>query len=105
MTHKMWKTRNDAIHKKEDSEVNKQRHEELDQAITEIYRDRPHFKLLPTYDEAFFKRGQVRVKKYRLRKKELWVSDAKRILEAYNDSLDASSEAFLNFFVIPANTL
>jgi hypothetical protein len=105
MTHKMCKTRNDAIHKKEDSEVNKQRHEELDQAITEIYRDRPHFKLLPTCDEAFFKRGQVRVKKYRLRKKELWVSDAKRILEAYNDSLAASSEAFLNFFVIPANTL
>ena len=84
----MWKTRNEAIHNKEDSEMNKQRHEELDQDITDIDRDtRPHFKLLPTCDEAFFKRWQVRVKKYRLRKKELWVSDAKRILEAYNDSL------------------
>ena len=87
MTHHMWKTRNEAIHNKEDSEMNKQRHEELDEAITDIYKDRPHFKLLPTCDEAFCKRGQVRVKKYRLRKKELWVSDAKRILEAYNESV------------------
>jgi hypothetical protein len=105
MTHSMWKTRNEAIHNKEDSEINKKRHEELDQDITEIYRDRPHFKMLPTCDEAFFKRGQVKVKRYRIRKKEIWVSDAKRILEAYNDSLDASSEAFLDFFVIPVNTL
>eukprot|EP00751_Fragilariopsis_kerguelensis_P043676 CAMPEP_0170977090 /NCGR_PEP_ID=MMETSP0736-20130129/347_1 /TAXON_ID=186038 /ORGANISM="Fragilariopsis kerguelensis, Strain L26-C5" /LENGTH=278 /DNA_ID=CAMNT_0011399103 /DNA_START=360 /DNA_END=1195 /DNA_ORIENTATION=+ len=87
------------------SEINKKRHEELDQDITEIYRDRPHFKLLPTCDEAFLKRGQAKVKRYRIRKKELWVSDARRILEAYNDSLDASSEAFLDFFVIPDNTL
>ena len=101
----MWKTRNEAIHNKEDSEMNKKRHEELDQDILEIYRERPHFKLLHTCDEAFFKRGQAKVKRYRTRKKELWVSDARRILEAYNDSLDASSEAFLNFFVIPANTL
>ena len=105
LTHNMWKTRNEAIHNKEDSEINKKRHEELDQDITEIYRDRPHFKLLPTCDEAFFKRGQTKVKRYRIRKKELWVSDPRRILEAYNDYLDASSEAFLDFFVIPDNTL
>jgi hypothetical protein len=34
-------------------------------------------------DAAFFKRGQERIKIYRVRKKELWVNDAKRILEAY----------------------
>ena len=103
MTHNMWKTRNEAIHKKEDSAMNKQRHEELDQDISNIFRDRPHYKLLPPCDAAFFRKGQERVKRYRVRKKEHWVTDAKRILEAYNDSLDATSEAFLDFFVIPAN--
>ena len=41
MTHSMWKTRNEAIHNKEDSEINKKRHEELDQDITEIYINDP----------------------------------------------------------------
>jgi hypothetical protein len=48
----MWKTRNEAIHDKEDSEISKKRHEELDQDITEIYRDRPQIKMLPRYQEA-----------------------------------------------------
>ena len=99
MTHNMWKTRNEAIHKKEDSTLNKQRHEELDQDIDIIFRDKPHSKFLPSCDAAFFKRGKERIKKYRVRKKEIWVNDAKRIIEAYNDSLDATSEAFLDFFV------
>lgn len=99
----MWKTRNEAIHHKEDSVMNTRRHEELDQDISDLYRDRPHFKLLPTCDGAFFKRDQASVMRFRLRKKELWVNDAKRILEAYNDSLDATSEAFLEFFRIPGN--
>ena len=103
MTHGMWKTRNEAIHNKEDSVMNTKRHEELDQDISDLYRDRPHFKLLPTCDGAFFKRDQAKVLRFRLRKKELWVNDAKRILEAYNDSIDATSGAFLEFFRIPGN--
>jgi hypothetical protein len=101
MTHDMWKTRNEAIHKKEDSALNTQRHEELDQDIDTIFGDRPrHSKFLPPCDAAFFRRGKERIKRYRVRKKEIWVNDAKRIIEAYNDSLDATSEAFLDFFVI-----
>ena len=48
MTHNMWKTRNEEIHKKEDSALNIQRHEELDQQdIDTIFGDRPHSKFLP----------------------------------------------------------
>ena len=36
----MWKTRNEAIHNK-DIDINKKRHEELDQDITEIYINDP----------------------------------------------------------------
>ena len=59
MTHNMWKTRNDAIHKKEDSAMNKQRHEELDQDISNIFRDRPHFKLPPPAMQPFLKEGRI----------------------------------------------
>ena len=54
MTHAMWKTRNDAIHKKEDSAMNKTQHEELDLNITNIFRDLPPKSAMPTCDAAFF---------------------------------------------------
>ena len=103
MTHNRWKTRNEApVYKKEDSTLNKQRHGELDQ---DIFRDRSHFKLLPSCDAAFFRRGQAKIKWFRVKEKEIRVNYAKKILEAYNDSLDATSKAFLDFFVIPRNTM
>jgi hypothetical protein len=34
----MWKTRNEAIHKIETSEVNIKNHKELDQEITDMFR-------------------------------------------------------------------
>ena len=43
MTHNiMWKTRNETIHNNEDSELNKQQHEELDQEITNNFSDLPY---------------------------------------------------------------
>jgi hypothetical protein len=54
MTHAMWKTRNDAIHKKEDSAMNKKQHEDLDLNITNIFRDLPPKGAMPTCDAAFF---------------------------------------------------
>ena len=104
MTHAMWITRNDAIHKKEDSAMNKKLHEDLDSNITTIFRDLPPKSAMPTCDAAFFKRGEERIKRYRLRRKELWVADAIRKKEAFYYNLNPTSEAFLNFFGRPART-
>ena len=97
-THSMWKTRNEAIHNREESNFNTDRHKELDEAITTIFSEIPNLRLLPPSEAAFFKRGAARVKQYKIRRKELWVEDAKRIKEAFFDSLDATSDNFLDFF-------
>jgi len=79
----MWKTRNDAIHNKEDSSTNKKQHEDLDRDIDNIFRDLPPGGEMPTCDAAFFKRGSEKMKRYRLRRKEVWVADAVGIKEAF----------------------
>ena len=96
--HSMWRTRNEAIHKREESNFNTDRHKDLDDAITTIFNEIPNLRLLPPSEAAFFKRGAGRIKKYKIRRKELWVKDAKRIKEAFFDSLDATSDNFLDFF-------
>ena len=98
MIHKLWKVRNEAIHKREESENNKERHLALDLKITAIYQSLPSLRLLPTCDAAFFKRGETRTERYRLRRKELWVEEATRIRDAFFDSLDPQAESFLNYF-------
>ena len=100
--HTLWKTRNEAIHTIEDSDNNTKWHNELNTKISEIFGTLPNLRLLPTCDAAYFKRGEQRIKNYRLRRKELWVEDATRIRDAFFDSLDAQSESFLNFFVTPS---
>jgi hypothetical protein len=103
MTHAMWKTRNDAIRKKEDSAMNKKQHEDLDLDITNIFRDLPPSGTMPTCDAAIFIRGaDSRIKRYRLRRKKLWVADAIRIKEASYHNLNPTSQAFLNYFATPA---
>ena len=98
MLHTLWKVRNEAIHRREDSDNNKQRNAELDSKIKEIFRSLPNLRLLPQSDAAFFKRGEEKTKRYRLNRKELWIEDATRIRDAFHDSLDAQSAPFLNYF-------
>ena len=96
--HSMWKTRNEAIHKLEESNFNTDRHKELDEKISLIFNEMPNLRLLPPSEAAFFKRGAGRIKQYKIRRKELWVEDATRIKEAFFDSLDATSDNFLDYF-------
>ena len=98
MLHTLWKVRNEAIHRREESVNNKERHLALDLQITDIYQTIPSLRLLPTCDAAFFKRGATKTKRYRLRRKELWVEEATRIRDAFFDSLDPQAESFLNYF-------
>ena len=98
-SHDMWKTRNEAIHAREESAFNTQRHMlELDNEITTFSSDIPNLRLLPPSEAASFKRGAARVKQYRIRRKELWVEEAKRVKDAFFNSLDATSDHFLGFF-------
>jgi hypothetical protein len=78
--------------------LNKKQHAELDQEITNILRDLPYLRWMPSSDAAFFKRKKEKVKRYRLKRKELWVAEATQILNAFTDSLDATSDAFVNYF-------
>ena len=84
--------------------MNKRKHEDLDRDIDNIFRDLPPTGSMPTCDAAFFKRGADKIKRYRLRRKELWVADATRIQEAFFYNLTPTSEAFLNYFETPART-
>jgi hypothetical protein len=81
MVHKMLKTRNEAIHKIETSEINRNKHEEFVQEITDIFRKLPKLQFLPVSDAAIFKRGQKRIKKFRLDTKENWVEGAQLVVD------------------------
>ena len=95
----LWKIRNEAVHHQEDSNANKKKYDDLNSHIEEIYRTLPrNRRVLPASDRAYFSQGAQRIKNYRLRKKETWVDEAKRIRDAFFDGLDAQSERFLDFF-------
>ena len=66
--HSLWKTRNEAIYTKEDSDNNKKRHNNLDQEITAIFHRLPNLRLLPQSEATFFNSGEERVKRYKLRR-------------------------------------
>ena len=60
--HSLWKTRNEAIHAKENSDNNKKGHNDLDQEIKIIFHRLPNLRLLPPSEATFLKRGEERVK-------------------------------------------
>ena len=97
LTHSLWLTRNEAVHRHEESAINEKKHDELNLEIDKIFRGLPHFRMLPFGDAVLFKRGKQRIKQYRLRNKENWVHDARSIKEAYMTSITASSEMLLGW--------
>ena len=94
----LWNTRNDAVHKKQDSAINTREHRETDAKINDLFSSLPNLRLLPQSDAAFFARGKQRIQSYRLQRKKKWVSDATAILESFRRSLDANSTTFLEYF-------
>ena len=97
MTHSLWLTRNEAVHKHEESAINEEKHEGLNAEIDKIFSGLPHMRMLPFGDAVLFKRGKKRIKQYRLRNKENWVHDARSIKEAYMTSITASSELLIEW--------
>ena len=98
MMHSLWITRNDAIHRIEDSAQNQREHTTTNEEIDRVFSSLPNLRLLPPSDAAFFKRGRQRIQSYRLQRKKKWVSDATAILESFRRSLNANSANFLDFF-------
>jgi len=96
----MWKRRNNALHGDEDSEVNKARHEELDQAIDPIYDAKPHARLLPHADVDYFrKQTKLQAKKKKLISKEDWVKEAQTILRTYEGLMNRGGRITDYFYV------
>jgi len=66
----MWLVRNDALHHAEDSAAcNAKRHDELKEEIDAIFENKPHDRLLPHADVAFFKNKKELSKKFKERKR------------------------------------
>ena len=69
--YKMWCRCNRALHGDKDSEVNKTRHKELNQAIDEINDEKSHDRLLPHLDIDYFrKQTKLQAKTMKLVSKE-----------------------------------
>jgi len=59
--YEMWRRRNKALHGDEDSKINKMKHEELNQAIGEIYDEKPHDRLLLPHVDVIYFRKQTKL--------------------------------------------
>jgi len=98
--YEMWHRRNKALHGDEDSEVNKLRHEELNQAIDEIYDEKPHDRLLPHADVEYFrKQTKLQAKKKKLISKEDWVKVAQIILRTYEGLMNRGGRITDYFYI------
>ena len=94
----MWFVRNEELHNNKESTINKKVHRELNLNIDQIYRDKPHPRLLPVADNLFFRRNVANVKRLRREQKERWVKDAKGLLTAYKDLENDQTRIFNRFF-------
>jgi hypothetical protein len=93
----MWHNRNDELHRNEESRINRDRHQKLDQQIDTLYSRKAaiHSRLLAIADARYFRRDKRTLKKRRLAQKERWVRDAEDILNKYVE--DHNTEQVRNF--------
>ena len=98
LVYSLWKARNESLHQNENSTCNKEEHKQINETIKKFFDEVPNLRLLPPSDAAFFGRGMKRILDYRLTRKRKWIEDARRILDSFRLTLDASSEAFLDYF-------
>ena len=82
----IWYSRNESLHKDEDSRINKTKIEKIKQRIREVFRRRKivPIRQLAQADRIYFKRKKKSVKKMRLNLRERWVTDAEIILDKYD---------------------
>ena len=94
----MWIVRNEELYNNEESTINKKVRRELNIKLDQIYKDKPHLRLLPVADNLFFRRKVANLKRLRLKQKERWVKNAEGLLTAYKDLENDQTRNFTRFF-------
>mmetsp|Transcript_14149 Transcript_14149/g.26560 ORF Transcript_14149/g.26560 Transcript_14149/m.26560 type:complete len:310 (+) Transcript_14149:5669-6598(+) len=97
----MWKTRNHLLyHSNNDNEKLKTHHKELDDIIERIYERKPHSRAMAHCDVAFFRKyNKDMVKKFKVQRKNNWVTSANLILTKYGRvGSTTQSKQFMSFF-------
>ena len=82
----LWFSRNDALHQNNKSRAIKEKNEDLDMSIDEIFKRRRliPLNLLAPADRRYFRRDKQALIRMRITRKERWVQDAEHILNKYD---------------------
>ena len=83
---KLWFSRNDALHKNNQSRINKEKSKDCDLLIDSLFHRKrliPLNLLVPS-DRKYFRSNIQALKKMRLTRKERWVKDAEHVLDKYD---------------------
>jgi len=95
----MWTTRNHILHNISDSTAMKQKHDELDQLIQDIYNAKPHPRMMDHCDNLYFnKYNRTKLKNMKIQRKTNWIAGAQLILARYERSTSLQSARFASYF-------
>eukprot|EP00557_Chaetoceros_sp_GSL56_P006869 CAMPEP_0176497318 /NCGR_PEP_ID=MMETSP0200_2-20121128/11658_1 /TAXON_ID=947934 /ORGANISM="Chaetoceros sp., Strain GSL56" /LENGTH=203 /DNA_ID=CAMNT_0017895319 /DNA_START=284 /DNA_END=895 /DNA_ORIENTATION=+ len=95
----MWKTRNHIMHHNQYNIIRQQQHEHLNECIDNIFRTKPHARLMAHCDNFYFtKYTKEHIKTMRLQRKTNWVTGAILIISKYDRITSIQSARFLSFF-------
>lgn len=96
----MWYARNSILHGSEDNLNNLAQHMTLDTRIDDIFRTKPHDRLLTHAEVIYFNhRTTQSIKQMRLKKKQDWVIGADLMLDRQTATMDRTMERFENYFL------
>ncbi|GFH61757.1 hypothetical protein CTEN210_18233 [Chaetoceros tenuissimus] len=101
-----WKTRNEEIHRNEESIENKRKHEDLNKRITAIFKKKE--KIPNTYlgqDARIFKSKEDKIKRMKVKRKERWVRNAEAIMSKYEKGNERKSVKMMRSYFMPSNYL
>ena len=95
----MWKKQNCIMHHTQDNEFKQQQHEHLNECIENIFRTKPHTRLMAHCDNFYFtKYTKDNIRKMKLQRKKNWVTGANLIISKYARNTSRQSARFKAFF-------
>ena len=96
---KLWKQRN-VLATRSEAFVSKAHHKDLDTLVDQIFSNKPHSRCMAHCDVAFFRKyDKEHVKKFKIHRKNTWITSANLILTKYERvGLSEQSKRFFSFF-------
>jgi hypothetical protein len=95
----MWMIRNCILHRPSDSITTQQQHAKLNSIIQDIYKRKPHPRMMAPCDQRYFtKYDQENLKQMQIQRKTNWITGANLILMKYERSTTVTSERFMSYF-------